>query len=188
METGHHTHRFNALAATVGHQPADDRAVLLLNDHNHPSRRKARSFCAPAASISALFPLFAAFNSRSAAIKSQQIYERAPEQPACLQSRAILLDSCDNHLVVQTLQYFFTLQEEAIGRTNGLNQRTFITRTRDTCRQNHVSLVHVFDHLFVDLIVADASWSFHSFGPLSSYKSPVPVVEVYLVFVRSAKS
>jgi hypothetical protein len=31
--------------------------------------------------------------------------------------------------------------------------------------------------LFVDQVVADAPWSFHSFGRLSSYKSPVRVVE-----------
>ena len=40
--------------------------------------------------------------------KSQQIYEGPPERPARLQN-AMLLDSCDNHLVVQTLQYFFAL-------------------------------------------------------------------------------
>jgi CxxC motif-containing protein (DUF1111 family) len=44
------------------------------------------------------------------------------------------------------------------------------------------SLVIFF--LFVDLIVADASWSFHSFEPLSSYKSRVPVVESYLIWTK----
>lgn len=68
--------------------------------------------------------------------KSQQIYRGPPERPARLQN-AMLLDSCDNHLVVQTLQYFFT-QEEAIGRVQVLSQRTFVTRTRDTYRPNRV--------------------------------------------------
>jgi len=71
--------------------------------------------------------------------KSQQIYEGPPERPARLQN-AMLLDSCDNHLVVQTLQYFFT-QEEAIGRVQVPSQRTFVTRTSDTYRPNRVGLV-----------------------------------------------
>jgi len=65
----------------------------------------------------------------------------------------------------------------------------FIIKIGDIYHLNRVNLVRTFDHffLFVDLIVADPSWSFHFFGPPSSYKSPMPVVQSYLVFLRAAK-